>query len=90
MAEAVYVLCALTSATCAILLVRAYRQNRVRLLFWSAFCFIALAINSVLVFVDLIVVPETDLGVVEKPHRLDRSGRAAFRSHLGHPIGDAP
>ena len=63
MAEAVYVLCALTSATCAILLVRSYRQNRVRLLFWSAFCFIALAINSVLVFIDLVVVPETDLGI---------------------------
>lgn len=64
MAEAVYVLCALTSATCAILLVRSYRQNRVRLLFWSAFCFIALALNSALVFIDLIVVPETDLGVL--------------------------
>ena len=63
MAEAVYVLCALTSAACAILLIRSYRRKRVRLLFWSAFCFVALALNSVLVFVDLIVVPETDLGV---------------------------
>jgi hypothetical protein len=60
----VYALCALTSATCALLLVRSYRRNRLRLLFWSAFCFIALAVNSVLVFIDLIVVPETDLGVV--------------------------
>jgi hydrogenase/urease accessory protein HupE len=63
MPEAVYALCALTSAVCAILLVRAYRRNRVRLLFWSAFCFIALAASSVLVFVDLIVVPETDLAI---------------------------
>ncbi len=63
MAEAVYALCALTSAACAILLVRSYRRNRVRLLFWSAFCFIALAVNSVLVFIDLIVVPEIDLGI---------------------------
>ena len=63
MAEVVYALCALTSATCAFLLVRSYRRNRVRLLFWSAFCFIALAVNSVLVFIDLIVVPETDLGI---------------------------
>ena len=44
-------------------LIRADRRNRVRLLFWSAFCFVALALNSVFVFVDLIVVPETDLAV---------------------------
>jgi hypothetical protein len=61
MAEAVYILCALTSATCAVLLVRSYRHTRIRLLFWSAFCFVALAVNSVIVFVDLVVVPETDL-----------------------------
>ena len=78
MAEAVYVLCALTSATCAILLVRAYRQNRVRLLFWSAFCFIALALNSVLVFIDLIVVPETDLGVVRSLVALTGLGGLLF------------
>jgi hypothetical protein len=63
MAEAVYALGAVTSAACAILLVRSYRRNRLRLLFWSAFCFVALAINSALVFIDLIVVPETDLGI---------------------------
>ena len=64
MAEAVYVLCALTSAACALLLVRSYRRTRIRLLFWSAFCFVALAANSVLVFVDLVVVPQTDLVVL--------------------------
>ena len=63
MAEVVYALCALTSATCAVLLVRAYRRNRMRLLFWSAFCFSALALNSVTVFIDLMVVPQTDLGI---------------------------
>jgi hypothetical protein len=61
MAEAVYVLCALTSATCGFLLVRAYRRTRMRLLFWSALCFVALALSSVLVFLDLVVVPQTDL-----------------------------
>ena len=64
MAEAVYALCALTSAVCALLLVRSYRRKRVRLLFWSAFCFVALAANNVVVFVDLVVVPETDLGLL--------------------------
>ena len=61
MAEAVYALCALTSVACAVLLVRAYARDRIRLLFWSAFCFVALAVNSGLVFVDLIIVPQTDL-----------------------------
>jgi len=61
MAEAVYALCTVTSAACAVLLVRAYRRKRIRLLFWSAFCFVALAVNNLLVFVDLVVVPQTDL-----------------------------
>ena len=64
MAESVYALCALTSMVCAVLLVRAYRRDRVRLVFWSAFCFVALAANNVVVFVDLIVVPDTDLALV--------------------------
>lgn len=62
MAEAVYVLCALTSAACALLLIRAYRRSRVRLLFWSGLCFTALALSNVLVFIDLVVIPQTDLG----------------------------
>lgn len=61
MAEAVYIVCALTSAACALLLVRAYGKNRIRLLFWSAFCFAALAVNNVIVFIDLVVLPQMDL-----------------------------
>jgi hypothetical protein len=64
MAEAVYALCTVTSAVCATLLVRSYRHTRIRLLFWSAFCFVALAINSVIVFIDLVVVPQTDLALL--------------------------
>lgn len=64
MAEAVYALCTVTSAACAVLLIRAYRRTRIRLLFWSAFCFVALAANNVLVFVDLILVPDTDLSAI--------------------------
>ena len=78
MAEAVYVLCALTSATCAILLVRSYRRTRLRLLFWSAFCFIALALNSVLVFVDLVVVPDTDLALLRAAVALIGLGSLLF------------
>jgi hypothetical protein len=61
MAEAVYLLCALTSLVCAFLLLRGYRRSRTPLLFWSCLCFAGLAINNVLLFVDLVVVPEFDL-----------------------------
>jgi hypothetical protein len=61
MAEAVYLLCALTSVLCAGLLIRAYLSTRARLLFWSSLCFIGLAVNNVLLFVDLILVPQFDL-----------------------------
>jgi hypothetical protein len=63
MASLVYALCALTSGSCAVLLWRAYRSSRARLLLWSSLAFIGLAGNNLLLFVDLIVVPSIDLGV---------------------------
>jgi hypothetical protein len=59
MAEIIYVLCAITSVTCAVLLLRGYRRSRVRLLLWSSICFIGLAINNVILFVDLVLLPTT-------------------------------
>lgn len=61
MAEAVYILCAVTSAACAVLLVRAYLRTRTRLLLWSALCFFGLALNNLVPVIDLLVVPDTDL-----------------------------
>lgn len=62
MPEIVYVLCALTSVLCAGLLFRSYRANRSRLLLWSTLCFIGLALNNVLLFVDLVITgPSVDL-----------------------------
>lgn len=52
-ANAVYILCSVTSALCAILLLRGYRQSGARLLFWSALCFIGLALNNVVLLVDV-------------------------------------
>jgi hypothetical protein len=63
MVEAVYVLCTLTSLLCAVLLGRTYHRSRVRLLLWSSLCFFGLAINNVLLFLDLIVFPKTDMFV---------------------------
>lgn len=61
MAGMVYVLCALTSLACTVLLLRGYRQSGVRLLFWSGLCFLGLALNNGLLFVDRKVFPEVDL-----------------------------
>jgi hypothetical protein len=64
MAELVYVLCAATSALCALLLGRAYARTRARLLLWSTLCFVFLAINNLLLVVDLMVLPEIDLSLL--------------------------
>jgi hypothetical protein len=61
---AVYVVCAVTSVLCAGLLVRSYVRSRARLLLWSALCFVGLAVNNVLLVIDLEVVPDIDLQVL--------------------------
>ena len=48
------------------MLARGYRQNRVRLLFWSALCFLGLFFDNVLLYVDVIMVPDVDLAVWRK------------------------
>lgn len=63
MATLVYVLCALTSLACAVLLLRGYAQNGVRLLLWVGLCFVGLALNNVLLVVDVRVVPDVDLSL---------------------------
>ncbi|WP_338871230.1 DUF5985 family protein [Myxococcus stipitatus] len=59
MAEAVYILCALTSVSCAVLLLRAWKRTESRLLLWSGLCFVGQAVSNVLLFVDLVILPET-------------------------------
>lgn len=61
MAEAVYLLCALTSLFCAVLLLRNYRAAKSRLLMWSVLCFAGLAFNNILLFIDLVVLPDINL-----------------------------
>jgi hypothetical protein len=60
-AEAVYLLCAATSILCGALLLRGYHTSKTRLLFWAALCFLGLAINNVMLFIDLIVLPDINL-----------------------------
>ena len=59
----VYILCAATSGLCAVLLLRGYVKSRARLLFWSGLCFAGLALNNVLLIVDVQLVPAIDLSV---------------------------
>ncbi len=62
MAGIVFVLCALTSFACAVLLLRGYFRSRVRLLLWTGLCFAGLCLNNVLLVVDART-PSVDLSV---------------------------
>lgn len=61
MATTVYLLCALASLACAVLLWRGWRRSSSRLLLWSACCFLLLAANNAILFVDLSVWTDADL-----------------------------
>ena len=64
MAETIYILCALTSIFCAVLLVRNYARTRLRMALWASMCFTGLALNNVLLFDDLVVAPSVDLSLL--------------------------
>jgi hypothetical protein len=57
----VYLLCFLTSATCAWLLLRSFARAGAGLLLWSGLCFLLLALNNLIVILDLLVVRGADL-----------------------------
>lgn len=60
----VYLLCVLTSASCAGLLLRAFRRRRDHLLFWSSLYFLFLALNSSEAFLDYITPTWFDLRLI--------------------------
>jgi hypothetical protein len=64
MAEVVYVLCAVTSIACAVMLFRAWRASRTGLLAWSTAAFAVFALNNIFLFLDLIVIVDVDLSFV--------------------------
>lgn len=59
-------LAVLTCLACTILLFRGYAQSGLRLLLWSALCFVCLTLNNLLLFFDLPVFTQLDL----RPYRL--------------------
>jgi uncharacterized protein DUF5985 len=63
MAAVVYILCSLTALICFILLWRGYRRTKVRLLFWSALCFLFFFFDNSILFLDLIILPDINLAL---------------------------
>lgn len=55
MASLVYLLGALVTAVCAILLLRGFARSRSRLLLWSGLCFAGLTVSNALLFIDLVL-----------------------------------
>ena len=64
MGAGIYTLCAVAASFCAWLLLRAYRASRARLLAWSSVCFALLAVNNVVLVVDLVLFPAVNLFVI--------------------------
>ena len=61
--EAIYLLCAATSLTAAVLLLRQYTTRRSPILLWSCVGFFGLAVNNVLVYLDFGLLPGVDLSL---------------------------
>jgi hypothetical protein len=57
MAPFVYILGALITLLCAVLLLRGYSKGRKRLLLWSGLCFAGLSVSNGLLFIDLVLLP---------------------------------
>ena len=64
MIQIVYALCALTSTLCALLLARAYKRSRARLLLFCSLCFVGLALNNVGLVLDRVLFPDADLSLL--------------------------
>jgi len=60
MAELVYILCAIMSVACAVMLFKQYRQNATHLILWSCLCFVGLALNNAILVIDVIIFPQVD------------------------------
>jgi hypothetical protein len=64
MIKVIYILCGLTSLGCAILLVRRYQRTRGKLLLLGSVFFMTQVVTNILLFVDLVVIPDVDLSIL--------------------------
>ena len=75
---AVYLLCFLTAGACSLLLARTYWRTGMRLLLWSALCFLFLAGNALVVILDMLVLKNVDLSLVRTALSLAAVGVLLF------------
>ena len=80
-----YLLCAVTSVVCALMLFKGYRGNRTKLLFWSSLCFAGLALNNILMFEFGHRTRCRSLAVAKR-YSAGRDGFAALRTDLGREV----
>jgi hypothetical protein len=62
----VFLLGAATCVLCAAMLLRGYLRQRVRLLLWSGLCFLGLMVENIMLYVDVVVMPDVDLSIWRK------------------------
>jgi hypothetical protein len=48
------------------MLLRGYRRSGVRLLFWSALCFAGMMLENIMLYVDVVIIPDVNLAVWRK------------------------
>lgn len=63
MATVVFIVCAVASIACAVLLGRGYLRTRTRLLLWTSLCFTGLAVNNLILVADKVFFTSRDFGV---------------------------
>jgi hypothetical protein len=66
MSGVVYILCALTSLICSVLLLRGYARSGVRLLLWSGLCFVGLTLENVILYLGMQVILDIDMSLWRK------------------------
>jgi hypothetical protein len=48
------------------MLFRGYLRSHVRLLFWAGLCFVGLMLDNLMLYVDVVVVPDVNLAIWRK------------------------
>ena len=61
MSGSVYLYCAAICILCAVMLIRAYRRTRVRLLLWSGLYFVLLMLENVIGYIDVEIIPDISI-----------------------------
>lgn len=78
MAELIYGLCTILSASIAVMLWRRHRRMPARMIYWTALCFSGLALSNLLLVVDKLILPEVDLRVLRNSVSLLSIGLLLF------------